>query len=354
MVSTIEGTTTRTETFASSTSTLTYVVIVGYSTETAYTTTRLAPPSASTYTEVLTSTTTSEVLVVPTDITYTFSFVPAAFYSSQSDSMAKSGLKRKSHIKKAAVGTGETATLPVVLAPTSTSVYSEVVTIPGRLPGQSITFTYTSEVTSIPSPTLTSTYSEVVTIPGILPGESITFTFTSKVNPTPGTGTMSTFSVNTSAISPSSLATSSVQAVSNNSTMSASLPYVSGVASGNTTTGFPSPKYPLPVTVGFTTHNNNTSTITKWTNSSTGWPTTSETTLTVFPEQTLKTTATAAAIESSAGSAAAISTSASDGSRSSVSQLVVLPILAVTVPGILVCGMFGVLYVLLAGPRILV
>lgn len=337
-VSTLEGTTTRAVTFVSSTATLTYGVIVGYSTESVYTTTWFDPPNASTYTEVLSSTITTESLVVPTDVTYTFSSFPASFSAHSSD-------RRKSNNKEAAVGAGETVTFPG-----SASIYSEVVTIPGNFPGQSITFTYTSEVMPIPSSTSTSTYSEVVTIPGILPGESITFTFTSQIDISPDTTTMPTFSVNTSEISPSGLVTSSLPEILSNSTTSASTTLFP-VVFNNTVTGFPSPNYPVPVTVDFTAHSNNTSTITKWTNCSAGCPATSRVTHTVFPNQTPKTTATAASVESSAGSTTTTSTSGSPGSRLSVSQLDFLPTLA-NIMKLVLCMMFSFMWFLLVGPHV--
>lgn len=75
-MSTIESTTTKTAAHASTTETLTYVVIVGYSTETIYTTTQLNPPTEIDYTRTLTSSSTSEEIVVPTDVTYTITSLP--------------------------------------------------------------------------------------------------------------------------------------------------------------------------------------------------------------------------------------------------------------------------------------
>lgn len=82
-----------TETFGdASIATRSYVVIVSYSTETLYTSTWLAPPSEIDFTRTVTGTTTSEEIVVPTDVTYIVKVTPAAPPSTTGVPSVKRGL----------------------------------------------------------------------------------------------------------------------------------------------------------------------------------------------------------------------------------------------------------------------
>lgn len=77
-MSTVESTVTRTAKYASWTTTFTNAIIVDFSTETIYTSTWLAPPEETSYTLTRTTTSVSEAMVVPTDVTYTFTSLPLA------------------------------------------------------------------------------------------------------------------------------------------------------------------------------------------------------------------------------------------------------------------------------------
>lgn len=75
-MSTIESTTTRIAEYPSTTKKFTEVVIAGFSTETTYTSTWLAPPEPTTFTLTRKMTSVSEIVIVPTDVTYTLDSVP--------------------------------------------------------------------------------------------------------------------------------------------------------------------------------------------------------------------------------------------------------------------------------------